>query len=145
MEKMEKMAALQGSFFILAGWGLGILILLVASGCTKEAEDILKEMDQKITRVRITDKEELANTPLKVGRTIRLSARAENKEGVDVTIKDFLGEGGGKRVVFHWSSSNPQVAGVTSDGLLKALSAGRSTISVEAERVRDSVTITVIN
>ncbi len=123
-------------------------LLLISCGGTDDPADI--PVDSGVATLEIRDKAELSTTPIPVGTELILDAIAQNKEGLNVTFGgDVLFGDTVNPVPMRWSSSNPSVASIRqggqtgNSGVLKARSPGRTTITVEASGVKDSIQITV--
>ena len=142
---MKRLHAIRAIWILVM---LYVPLLLMSCGGTDDPADI--PVDSGVATLEIRDKSELASTLIPVGTELILDAIAENKEGLNVTFGgDVLFGDTVNPVSMRWSSSTPSVARITqggqtgNSGVLKALSPGRTTITVEASGVKDSVQITI--
>jgi subtilisin family serine protease len=115
--------------WILAAAGLGFILLVIA--CSDSPSE--PSGGQPAVNVARVDLSPTAGTLAALGDTIRFQAQAFNAQGGAVA-----------GVSFTWSSANPQVATVTSTGLVTAVSNGATEIRAQAQQVTGAAAMTVV-
>jgi len=125
-----------------------ILLSVFVAGIVGCGDDDVAD-DDVVASVAIVNKQGVAGEIL-VGEEVELIAEAKNNEGADIT---YGSSDGGKFPVFRWSSSNTSVITVkvfqtgtpaTNVAIVKGVSFGKATVTVEVDGVTDSVEVVVL-
>lgn len=110
---------------------MSILAALSATGCGDGATELQDEpTGPQVATVEVTSP---VDTLLVLGHTVQMSASAQDATGATIS-----------GVQFSWTSSNPQVAAVSSTGVVTAASTGSATITATAGTVDGILGVRVV-
>ncbi len=107
---------------VYVGWtAVAMALLLVCTACS----DFF--VAETLTSIQVSPQ----NATVAVGGTTQLTATGVNSDGTPANLTNVA-----------WSSSSPQVATVSSTGLVTGVSAGTTTITATAQNISGSATVT---